>query len=69
MQSVTLWGIVLAVAVPLLVQLGFSDGCANEIMTIVPTLPGLAVAWYGRVRVGDITVLGARHTRPTPLNG
>ncbi len=60
MQSVTMWGIMLAVAVPILVQLGFSDGCANEIMTIAPTLPGLAIAWYGRMRVGDVDVLGRR---------
>lgn len=55
-----MWGIMLAVAVPILVQLGFSDGCANEIMTIAPTLPGLAIAWYGRMRVGDVDVLGRR---------
>lgn len=60
MQSVTMWGILLAVAVPLLVQAGFSDGCANEIMTIAPSLPGLAMAWYGRVRAGGVSVLGRR---------
>ncbi len=58
--SFTMGGLVVAVALPLLVQLGFSEQCGGEIMAILPTLPGIAMAWYGRMRQGDVTPLGVK---------
>jgi hypothetical protein len=58
MQSITIQGILLMALLPLLVQAGFSESCANEISTFVSMLPGMAWAWYGRVRQGDVTILG-----------
>lgn len=58
--SLTIAGLIAAVAVPLFVQFGFSDGCANELSQVAASLPGIITAWYGRVRQGDIDVLGVR---------
>lgn len=58
--SLTIAGLIGAIALPLLVNLGFSDGCASEIVTTLTPLPGIIIAWIGRVRQGDITVLGAK---------
>ena len=62
--SLTFGGIFLAVAVPLLVQFGFSDSCSNEILNkllpILGSLPGLVAAAYGRYRLGGVSLLGFR---------
>lgn len=61
--SVTIAGIIGALALPLLGQWGFSDACSQEIMGIgVPyflSIPGLLVAYLGRVRQGDVNLFGA----------
>lgn len=59
-RSLTINGLIGAIALPALVVFGFSEGCANEIWTVLAPLPGALVAWYGRVRMGDITLLGGR---------
>lgn len=56
--SLTIAGLIGAIALPLLVNLGFSDGCANEIVTTLTPLPGIIVAWIGRMRHGDVTLSG-----------
>ena len=60
--SMTIGGIVAAVALPLLVQAGFTDQCSNEItakvLPYVSALPGLVAAYFGRVRHGDVTLGG-----------
>jgi hypothetical protein len=56
--SVTIAGILLAVGVPMLVKLGFSESCSNEVVNYIIPLLGGALAWFGRVRVGDIKVSG-----------
>lgn len=58
--SLTQSGIVVAVAGTLLVQLGFSDICSNEIVQIAPVLIGGVMSWYGRWRLGGINIFGAR---------
>ena len=53
-DSVTLAGILVAVAVPTLIKLGFGDDCANQIVNYVIPLIGGAIAWFGRVRAGGV---------------
>lgn len=60
--SLTQGGIIAAVAGIFLVQFGFSDTCSNEVITkllpVIGALPGVATAWIGRWRKGDITLGG-----------
>ena len=56
--SLTQGGILIAVVGTLLMQVGFSDVCANEIITNLPLFIGGATAWIGRMRKGDLTVGG-----------
>jgi hypothetical protein len=60
--SVTIAGIIGAIALPLLGQWGFSEACSHEILGVgLPTilaLPGLITAYIGRVRQGDVNVAG-----------
>lgn len=62
--SLTTAGLLVAVALPLLVQLGFSEGCANELTSkltpIVSALPGIVMAWIGRIKAGGINAFGVR---------
>lgn len=62
--STTIAGIIAAIALPVLGDLGFSQVCSQEILGIgVPfflSLPGLAMAYIGRVRMGDVTFAGFR---------
>jgi hypothetical protein len=56
-------GILLALALPLIVQFGFSDSCANEVIAkvapILSALPGLALSWFGSMKAeGPMTVGG-----------
>lgn len=58
--SLTIAGLVTAVALPFVASLGFSDLCANEIVQVGLTLPGIIIAWIGRVRQGDVNLLGVK---------
>ena len=60
--SMTTGGILLAIAIPVLGSLGFSEICANEVVMVGLSLPGLITAWIGRVRQGDVTILGFKKT-------
>ena len=59
-MSLTIIGIIVSVLGTALVQFGFSEGCANEVVAYVPVLVGGITAWYGRIRKGDVTALGLR---------
>lgn len=59
-MSLTIIGILVSVLGPALVQVGFSEVCANEVVAYVPVLVGGMIAWYGRIRKGDLTALGLR---------
>lgn len=60
--SLTIAGLIGAVALPLIGQIGFSETCSQEILGLgVPwllTLPGIVTAYIGRLRQGDITPAG-----------
>lgn len=58
--SVTLAGILVAVAVPTLIKLGFGEECANQIVNYVIPLLGGAIAWFGRVRMGGVGWSGVK---------
>lgn len=60
MQSLTIQGLAVAIVLPIIVQVGFTESCANEIVAIAPMLPGIVMAWIGRVRQGDITIFGSK---------
>ena len=60
--STTMIGIIGTIALPFLVQNGFSESCGNEIlgfsMPLLSALPGAALAWYGRVTAKGPTTVG-----------
>lgn len=60
--SVVIAGIITAAALPLLGEWGFSETCSQEIAGIgVPyflSLPGLLIAYFGRLRQGDVRFSG-----------
>lgn len=56
--SITMAGIIVAVGVPVLVKFGFSESCSNELVNYVIPLVGGAIAWFGRMRAGGVTVGG-----------
>lgn len=57
--SVTFAGIIGMIALPLLVNVGFSESCSNEITGILlPMIPGVITAVFGRVRAGGVNMFG-----------
>lgn len=57
----TFAGVLGMIALPLLVNLGFSESCSNEITGIVlPMIPGALAALYGRFRLGGVDWLGRK---------
>jgi len=62
--SLTQGGILVAVVGTLVVQLGFSDSCSNEItqklVDYAPLVIGGITAWIGRFRAGGVTMAGFR---------
>ena len=56
--SVTMGGILLAVGVLVLAKLGFSESCSSELVNVVLPHIGGAIAWFGRVRAGGVSVSG-----------
>lgn len=58
--SLTSAGILIAVGGTLLAQFGFSESCSNEIVKNIPLFIGGITAWIGRMRHGDITILGVK---------
>lgn len=57
-MSLTIKGLALAVVLPVLVSIGFSEACANELVLVGSALPGIITAYLGRVRQGDVDLLG-----------
>lgn len=56
--SMTIVGVFIAVGGSLLLNIGFSQSCSNEITTLLPTIIGGVISYIGRLRQGDITPLG-----------
>ena len=56
--SLTMGGILVSVIGTLLVQYGFSETCANELIQNVPLAIGAVMAWIGRVRAGGVNAVG-----------
>ena len=59
-MSLTIIGILISVAGTILLKLGFSEVCSNEIVSYIPLFIGGAISWVGRVRAGGINLLGMR---------
>ena len=59
--SITYTGVAAMIALPLLVNIGFSESCSNEIVSIaLPMIPGAIAALYGRFRLGGVDALGRK---------
>ena len=58
--SLTITGLLGAIALPAFIAFGLSETCANEVWAVLAPLPGILVAWIGRTRIGDVTALGVR---------
>lgn len=56
--SLTQGGILVAVVGSLLMNFGFSEGCATEFTNQIPLVIGGLTAWYGRFRKGDVNIAG-----------
>jgi hypothetical protein len=56
--SLTIAGVLVSVLGTVLVKVGFSDSCSNEIVQYVPIVIGGVMSWIGRMRVGGLTSLG-----------
>ena len=55
-------GIIGTIALPYLVQVGFSDSCGNEILGVtaplIAAIPPAALAWWGRMHAKGPTTVG-----------
>lgn len=59
--STTYLGVIGMLALPLLINLGFSESCSNEITSILlPMLPGAFMVLRARFKRGDVSVLGVK---------
>lgn len=59
--SSTYIGIISMILLPVLVNLGFTEACGNEIAAILlPMIPGAIVAFRGRFKLGGIDKFGNR---------
>ena len=59
-MSLTIIGIIVSLVGTALVKFGFSETCTNEIITNAPLVIGGVIAWIGRVRQGDVNILGVK---------
>lgn len=55
--SLTHGSLIGAIALPILVSLGFSEECGGQAWTILSSLPGIVGAWYGRMKAEGATTL------------
>jgi len=52
-------GVIAMIGLPMLVNVGFSDTCSNEIVTILgPMIPGAILTLWGRIRLGGVNMFG-----------
>lgn len=58
--SVTYAGILVSVAGTVLLHLGFSQACSNEIVSNSPLAVGSIIALWGRWRTGGVNWLGIK---------
>lgn len=58
--SLTMAGALVSVFGVILVQVGFSESCSNEIMTLAPVFIGGVMTWLGRFRNGGVDMLGRK---------
>lgn len=58
--SLTIAGVVVSIAGTLLVKVGFSEDCSNEIITMAPVLVGGFMSYIGRIRAGGVDSLGRK---------
>jgi hypothetical protein len=69
-RSITIVGLIVAFIGTLTsafnIQLPYTPEEIEKALTVLVTLIGLAVAWYGRWRKGDVSFFGKRFTPTQP---
>lgn len=58
--SLTIAGCLVSVAGTVLVNVGFSEQCSNELITMAPVLIGGVMSYIGRYRNGGVDALGRK---------
>lgn len=58
--SLTMGGVLVSVLGTALLHFGFSESCSNEILTLSPVLVGGVMSWVGRIRAGNVSILGTK---------
>ena len=58
--SLTIGGVVVSILGTILVQVGFSEACTNEIVTMLPVVVGGVMSYVGRYRNGGVDVFGRK---------
>ena len=56
--SLTIAGVLVAVGGSILLKLGFSETCSNEIVQLTPVIVGGIMSWIGRVKAGGVSLSG-----------
>ena len=59
-MSLTITGIAVSLVGTLLLKFGFSEACSSEIIQNTPLVIGSLVAYWGRIRQGDVNFLGVK---------
>lgn len=63
-MSLTQGGVLVSVlgliVVHFLGQWGISEVCSNELVKFIPVVIGGLMSWWGRFRLGGVTLLGTR---------
>lgn len=58
--SLTIAGVLVSIGGTLLVKVGFSEQCSNEIIAMMPVLVGGVMSYIGRFRNGGVDALGRK---------
>lgn len=58
--SLTIGGVVVSILGTVLVNVGFSESCTNEMVTMLPVLVGGVMSYIGRVRNGGVDMFGRK---------
>jgi hypothetical protein len=58
--SLTIGGVLVSILGTVLIQVGFSEACTNEVVTMLPVLIGGVMSYVGRFRIGDVDALGRK---------
>lgn len=58
--SLTIAGVIVSIAGTVFINVGFSEQCSNEIVSMAPVLIGGVMSYIGRIRNGGVDSLGRK---------